>query len=228
MAIWTASAGLKELEQLSMDEIEKARLRDSLQYQIAELERADLKAGEKAGLVSRRDLLRNAEKLTDALDEALRLLKGEEENAISMADSAEYYAEKAAALVPELASAVSAIHEASFSLSDAAETLRDFRDSLDFSQEEYDQLEERISLLNKLERKYARDEDALLDYLAECREKLDTIEYAVPQGGRISQRKAKSLGERASETYHQGAAGAEYALRALLCGVRSDGGRSRL
>ena len=168
----------KELEQLKMDEVEKERLRDSLQYQIAELERAELKAGEKANLASRRDLLRNAEKLTEALDEALRLLRGEEENAISMADNAEYFAGRAAALVPELASAVSEIHEASFSLSDAAETLRDFRDRLDFSPEEYNLLEERISLLNKLERKYARDEDALLVYLAECREKLDSLEYA--------------------------------------------------
>ena len=96
----------KELEQLSMDEVEKERLSESLRYQIAELELAELKAGEKDSLVSRRDLLRNAEKLTEALDESLRLLRGEEENAISMAENAEYYAGRAAALVPELEQAV--------------------------------------------------------------------------------------------------------------------------
>ncbi len=168
----------RELEQLTMDEVEKERLSESLRYQIAELERAELKAGEKESLVSRRDLLRNAEKLTEALDEALRLLYADEENAVSMAQNAEYYAGRAAALVPELEGAVSAIHEAAFSLSDAAETLRDFRDGLDFSPEEYDRLEERISLLNKLERKYNRDEDALIAYLDECRERLEQIEYA--------------------------------------------------
>lgn len=168
----------RELEQLTMDEVEKERLSESLRYQIAELERAELKAGEKESLVSRRDLQRNAEKLTEALDEALRLLYADEENAVSMAQNAEYYAGRAAALVPELEGAVSAIHEAAFSLSDAAETLRDFRDVLDFSPEEYDRLEERISLLNKLERKYNRDEDALIAYLDECRERLEQIEYA--------------------------------------------------
>ena len=168
----------RELEQLSMDEVEKARLSESLRYQIAELERAELKAGEKEGLLSRRDLLRNSEKLTEALDEAVRLLYGNEENAVSMAQNASYYTGKAAALVPELEDASKAIQDAVFSLSDAAETLRDFRDSLDFSPEEYDRLEERIALLNKLERKYARDEDALIPYLEECREKLDAIEYA--------------------------------------------------
>ena len=71
-----------------------------------------------------------------------------------------------------------ALHEAAFSLTDAAETLRDFRESLDFSPEEYDRLENRISLLNKLERKYGKDESELPAYLDECRQKLDRIEYA--------------------------------------------------
>ena len=175
----------RELEQLTMDEVEKERLSESLRYQIAELERAELKAGEKESLVSRRDLLRNAEKLTEALDEALRLLYADEENAVSMAQNAEYYAGRAAALVPELEGAVSAIHEAAFSLSDAAETLRDFRDGLDFSPEEYDRLEERISLLNKLERKYNRDEEALIAWLDECRERLEQIEYADERGAKL-------------------------------------------
>ena len=175
----------KELEQLNMDQVEKERLSESFRYQIAELERAELKAGEKDSLVARRDLLRNSEKLTEALDEALRLLYANEDNAVSMAENAEYYAGKAAALVPELEETVSSIHEAAFSLSDAAETLRDFRENLDFSPEEYDRLEERISLLNKLERKYSRDEEALLLYLDECREKLDRIEYADERSAKL-------------------------------------------
>ena len=168
----------KEMEQLSMDEIEKARLSDSLQYQIAELERAELKAGEKDGLVARRDLLRNAEKLTEAVDEAFAALYGGEENAVAFAQNAEYYVSRASGIAPELEPAAAGIHDAVFALSDAAETLRDFRECLDFSPEEYDQLESRISLLNKLERKYSRGEEELIAYLDECKEKLDRIQYA--------------------------------------------------
>ena len=168
----------KEMEQLSMDEIEKARLSDSLQYQIAELERAELKVGEKDGLVARRDLLRNAEKLTEAVDEAFAALYGGEENAVAFAQNAEYYVSRASGIAPELEPAAAGIHDAVFALSDAAETLRDFRERLDFSPEEYDQLESRISLLNKLERKYSRGEEELIAYLDECKEKLDRIQYA--------------------------------------------------
>ena len=168
----------KEIEALSIDEIEKARLSESLQYQIRELERAELKAGEKDALCARRDLLRNSEKLTEALEQAVGLLWGGEENAVSLAQNAAFYTSRAAAIAPELEGAAGAINDAVFSLSDAAETLRDFRDSLDFSPEEYDQLESRIALLNKLERKYSRDEEGLIAFLAECRERLDSIQYA--------------------------------------------------
>lgn len=168
----------KEIESLTMDELEKERLSDSLRYQIEELERADIKPGEKENITSRRDLLRNSEKLTEAIDEAVKALYGGDDNAVSMAQNAGYYASRASALAPELEAAASGINDAAFALSDAAERLRDFRDGLDFSPEEYDNLESRISLINKLERKYARSDAELSVYLDECRRKLDDIEYA--------------------------------------------------
>lgn len=168
----------KEISKLNMDEIEKARLSDSLRYQIDELEKAELKVGERDELSSRRDLLRNSEKLTEAIDEAYSALYGGDDNAVSLAQNAEYYAQRAAAIAPELERAQESISEAVFALSDAAEILRDFKDSLDFSPEEYDRLETRLSLLNKLDRKYSKDEAELLEYLKQCREKLDDIEYA--------------------------------------------------
>ena len=168
----------KEMSQLNMDELEKARLSDSLKFQIEELERAELKAGEKDALTARRDLLRNSEKLTEAVDAAFEALYGGDENAVTFAQNAGYYVGKAAAIAPELDAAAKNINDAAFALSDAAETLRDLRESLDFSPDEYDALETRIALLNKLERKYSRDEDALISYLGECRGRLDDIQYA--------------------------------------------------
>ena len=172
------SAIKKEMAALSMDEIEKARLSDSLKYQIEELERANIKPGEKDTLSARRDLLHNSEKLTEALDEAFSALYGGDDNAVSMSQNAAYYAAKAANYAPELEQAANAVNDAAFALADAAETLRDFKDSLDFSPEEYDNIETRLSLLNKLERKYGRTDEELCVYLDECRRKLDDIEYA--------------------------------------------------
>ena len=185
------SAIKKELASLEMDEIEKERLSDSLRYQIEELERAALKEGEYDALCARRDLLRNSEKLTESLDAAVALLSADEDNALAMTQNAAYYVGRASAFAPELEGVAETLNNAAFSLSDAYENLRDFRDSLDFSPEEYDSLETRIALLNKLQRKYSRDEDALIAYLLECREKLDNIQYADER----SEKLRKQLGE---------------------------------
>jgi len=168
----------KEIKKLSMDEIEKERLSESLSYQIAELEKAQLKIGEKDELESKRDLMRNFEKLSEAIDEAYGILYGGEDNAISMTQNASYYAKRASSYAKELAGAAKSLEEASFLITDAAETLRDFRDGIDFSPEEYDRLETRLSLLNKLERKYGKTDEELLKHLDKCRAKLDEIEYS--------------------------------------------------
>ena len=174
-----------ELSGLEMDELEKERLSETLVYQIEELERAELKSGEYDSLCARRDLLRNSEKLTEALDQAISLLYAEDESAVSMAQNAAYYANRASAYAPELEASAEIINSAVFNLSDAAERLRDFRENLDFSPEEYDRLETRISLLSKLRRKYSREEDELIAYLSQCKEKLDSIQYADERSSKL-------------------------------------------
>ena len=168
----------KELAQLNLDEGEKERLGDSLRFQIQELENAQLKPGEKGALSARRDLLRNAEKLSEAAQAAYEALSGGEDNALSLTENALYYTERAAAMAPELEKTAVSLRDAAFMLTDAAETLRDLRESLDFSPEEYDQLEQRLALLGKLERKYGRDESELPEFLEQCRARLDDIQYA--------------------------------------------------
>lgn len=168
----------KEIKTLSADNENKSELCDTLRFRIEELKKADLKQGEYDSLCARRDLLRNSEKLCEALDSALELLSGENESAIGLAQNAADYAGKAARFAPELEDAVKSLNDAVFTISDSSEFFRDFRDSLDFSPEEYDKLESRISAIERLQRKYSREESELIAYLAECSEKLDSIEYS--------------------------------------------------
>ena len=168
----------KEIEALTMDDEEKQRFSDSLRFRIDELEKAALKEGEYETLCARRDLLRNSEKLREALDNALGLLYDGEENAVSFTQNAQYYTDRATRLMPEIEKVSESLREASLLLTDAAETLNDFREELDFSPEEYDALETRVSQLDRLSRKYSRDEHGLMELLSESRTKLDEIEYA--------------------------------------------------
>ena len=168
----------REIKRLSMDEIEKERLADSLQYRIDELEKANLKIGEDDELSSKRDLLRNSEKLTEALDGAYNALYAADQSAQSLTDEASALIGRAASITDELRETYDIIENASSLLFDASERIRDFRDSLEFSPEEYDNIENRLSLLKKLRRKYNTDEEGMLAHLDECRKKLAELEYA--------------------------------------------------
>lgn len=168
----------KEHETLSSYENEKELLIDSLKHQIEELEQADLKAGEEEELTERRDLLRNFEKLSEAVDLAYDLLAGRDDCAAALASEANDAISRAAAYASELSELPNTVQDAVFALQDAAETLRDFRDAMDFSDEEYDRIENRLSALRRLERKYSTDEDGLIQKLADAHAKLDQIEYA--------------------------------------------------
>lgn len=168
----------KEMKRLSMDETEKERLSERLRDTVEELEKAQLVRGEEEEKSARRDLLRNSEKLTEALNSAYGLLYGGEENAVILAQSAAKETERAARYADELSEAKKTIDEAAFLLKDASELIRDMLKSLDFSPEEYDRLESRLALLRRLEKKYSTDESGLIEKLEASKKQLDEMEYA--------------------------------------------------
>lgn len=169
----------KEIDQISLDDIEKARLVDSLTYQIKELSAAEIKPGEYDTVCARRDLLRNSEKLTEAMDESLSILEGDSDANVSvLLQNVLYCLQRAASFAPELETLPEKIKDASFLISDVSETLSDFREGLDFSEEEYNSLENRISQLSRLFRKYGKEEQELLEYLEASKKKLSDIEYS--------------------------------------------------
>lgn len=168
----------KELAQLNMDEGEKQRLTELLQYEINELSKADIKPGEEDEKTARRDLLHNAEKLTEAIDAAYEGLYAGDENATAMIGDAGALLSRTLTLSDELRETYGILANISDELSDAVERLKDFRESLDFSPKEYDALETRLAELKRLSRKYGTDEAGLVRRLETDRKRLETIEFS--------------------------------------------------
>ena len=215
----------REAERLRMDEAEKLQREDTLRYRIAELEKAELRAGEEAELTERRDLLRNSEKLTEQLDGAYNALYGGEDNALSLCADARYALERAAVWSPDLGAAASLLEQAGLLMEDAAEQARDKLDALDFSPEEYDRLEDRLARLRRLEKKYSADEEGLIALLDESRASLDELEYAddrlaklereIAQAGKTALKAAKELSHCRGEAARRLEAQVERELREL-------------
>ena len=168
------------LERLTLDENEKARRQEMLQFQIRELEQAHLQPGEDELLEQRQKLLMNGEKLSAALNDASAALLGDEdsrgagellEDALARLSGVLRYDDK-------LRTPYESLRELSFALNDAAEELRDYRDALGDAEEELDEIGARLDLLHKLRRKYGSNCAEMLDYLARAKEELDDILFA--------------------------------------------------
>ncbi len=179
-AAWDAFRETREeIRRLELDEAEKERLTQRLQETIEDLAKARLRPGEEAELSARRERLRNAGKLTEAMEGAYAALYAGEENALSLTEDAEGYLGRAAAWSGELAQAERDVAEAAALLRAAAETVRDLREEMQFSPEEYDALESRLAQLRKLEKRYGcTDDAALAELLEKSRARLEELSGA--------------------------------------------------
>lgn len=182
-----AAAVAAELSRLNLDESEKLRRMESLQYQIDELEKAKLQPGEEETLAQRQKLLLNAEKLTAGLNAAFAALYGDEDS--QGASDLLSQAARQLSAISRYDDAVAAfggrVEELSFSLTDLVEELRDYRDRLNYSEEELDEIGARLDLLHKLQRKYGGSCEEMLSYLNKAKEELDDIAFADEKKARL-------------------------------------------
>lgn len=170
----------REMQRLSMNESEKLRRMESLQFQIAEIERAELRAGEDDELEARRKLLQNSEKLTLALTRAVEAIYGgdDSDGAIALLSAAEKELERVRRMDGQIAELHQKVSELLYAAQDAAEEVRDVADGLSYSEEELEQIESRLDVLYRLKRKYGNSCAEILAFLERAQAELDEIEFA--------------------------------------------------
>ena len=170
----------REIDRMTMDEGEKLRRMETLRYQIAEIEKAELEAGEDDVLEERRKLLQNAEKLSNGMDEAVECLYGgdDSDGAAGLLAQAEYAMAKLARFSDVFASLHERVNDLKYQVQDIAEEVRDARDELSYSADELERIEERLDVIHKLRRKYGTTCEDILAYLDKAKKELDDIEFA--------------------------------------------------
>lgn len=169
-----------QLRALQMDEAEKARRMDSLEFQIRELEQAQLRPGEDEELAQRRELLRNGEKYLSSLSGADYCLNGDDDSAgaVTQLRNAEAAMSGIRTLGDDLAELYQRLGALCSEAYDLAETIRDQRSAFEFSPAELDAVESRTDQLYRLKKKYGATVEDCLAYLDACREELEAIESA--------------------------------------------------
>lgn len=190
----------RELDATDMDEAEKARRIDLLSYQIGELEKANLRAGEREELERRRTVIRNSERIAESLAAAKSALDGDEENAgaVSEVSSAADALEEAGKYFPDLQSLAERVRGLSYDLEDCGGEMRNFSSLLEYDPSELETIEARLDALYRLGLKYGGSEEAMLVCLEKSRAELESIRLSGETSARLAKeyRDAKALAEK--------------------------------
>lgn len=169
-----------ELKSLNTDVNEKNRRLDILNYQIEEIQKADIRPGEKDELTEKLGFLRNAEKVLDLLHTAYAALNGDGEmpGAADIAADAASKLLSAADYSSDFTETANGVNDAAMNLSAYTEELRDKIYSLDYDPNETERAEERLDVIYRLSQKYGDSEEDILAYLENAEKERDALSFS--------------------------------------------------
>lgn len=165
----------RELNAQETDEGEKLRRIEILQYQIKELEEADITLGELDDIKQKLTIAENFEKTMSALNDAEYCIAGSEnfDGAISLVRNAQKYIDSAKN--DEFSSISERLAETLANLEDIWSQIRTFTDGDKYRELDADKLRERLDTLHRLMLKYGSDEQKMIAFLENARSQLDKI-----------------------------------------------------
>jgi DNA repair protein RecN (Recombination protein N) len=173
------SALLREWHVLQTDERDRLRAIDLLSFQLEEIANAQLTAGEEEEQATERTRLVNAEKLHEAASAAYQLLHEGEEGR-SVLDALGDVQTRLANLLrydATLEPLVNALDAATVQISDTAYELADYRDRTQFDPERLAEVDERLTLIGNLKRKYGESITTILAYQHEKQAELERLTH---------------------------------------------------
>lgn len=163
---------LTELNENSINEEEKARQLDLMEFEKNEIESAALKIGEDEEIEEQFKLAANGKNITDSLSKAYQLT---EEASSESIDRALREVLSVSEYDKELTSMSDTLATISDLLSDFSRSARDYLDEHTFSEEEFRQLEDRLNTINHLKTKYGRTIEMILVYKDELEDKYEKL-----------------------------------------------------
>ena len=175
----------RKLKSFAKDEDNKESLLELLNFQIEELEKADIKVGEREELTKKRALIQKSEDIIKSLNIAISVINGDDEN-IGI--------EQACADVSRTLfkfDETKDVYDVFNDINDKLELAKDKAEalllSIDFSPEEIEMIDEKLDLYYKFSNKYGQTEQEMLDYLEKAKEKRNSILFADEELNRLNE-----------------------------------------
>ena len=172
----------EQLARLRMDDRERAARLELVEFQLGELQKANLQAGEDESLAADRQLLRSADTIHRLCNEGYAELYDTESAALGALGRVWKRVGELAAIDPRFALYLDARDGIKAQLEDLAFTLRDFADGIDASPGRLQQVEDRLALIERLKRKHG----GTLEEAIVRRDRLEAEHNALTGGQRSS------------------------------------------
>ena len=163
----------KELEEGSLDQESRARELSLLEYELHEIESANLKTGEDEELETEYRKIGNSKKIIEALQEVSQLM-GERGAADAVARSVRELM-SVSTLDEDMGSLCDQISDIEQLISDFGRDLSGYIDALEYDEERVSFVETRLDELNHLKAKYGTSIDAVIDSMQERQQRIDKL-----------------------------------------------------
>ena len=167
-----------ELDKAEFDEAERNRKIDLLQYQVSELEQADMYIGEFEELKEQRTLIENKEKIANSLNEAHSVLNGGEDTGgiLEQLENACSCLENITEYMPDCEDVLKRMQSTLYELEDCTSEISGLADSADSDIGNLEEIEDRIDLIQRLSRKYGSTIEEMLQFLDNAKRELEYLE----------------------------------------------------
>lgn len=165
----------EQLNKLGGDEGQRQIRLDVIKYQINEIESCDLKDGEEEELLEIRDKLKFQEKIISALS-SLKSAISDEGGASDVLSNASRVILSISDLGKEYSELSERLDSAYSEISDIADSANSLLEEFEYSEYNPDQIEERLSLIKNIKKKYGSDFNQIQEFLASIKEEQNRLE----------------------------------------------------
>jgi len=186
-------ARMRDLEDLAGA---RDRELDLVSFELNEIEAVAPTAEEEAELEAERDRLRHMETLRSAAFAAVEAIAPDTgDGATELVAGASRQLEGAAAIDGSLGGIAERLEAARFEVEDIGHELRSYLAELEREPDRLEEVEERLALYARLERKHGGSVDDVLAHAQRCRERLTELRNAEVTLGRCEQERSEARGE---------------------------------
>ncbi len=164
-----------KLDAMRMDEQERLRRMDLLQYQISEIRRTAPRPDEKELLENERNILAHGERIMGLVHEAYGMLYDREPSLLTEANRLLKILQDLEGYDSSWTAHRESLREFLYRLEDLAYSARDYGSKTDFAPGRLDEVEQRLSDLGRLGQKYGTTVDEIIEYCGRCEAELDRL-----------------------------------------------------